>query len=75
MVDDMAVRRPAEAIWIRIALVAALVGSVGGATAALAGRNPGMVRRPVVTDLSPAEEPSCRDVIAIVKRGWVCQQP
>jgi hypothetical protein len=72
MVEDMAARRPG-AIWIRIALAAALMGSVSGATAALAGGNSGMVRRPVVTGLS--EEPSCRDVIAIVKRGWVCQQP
>jgi hypothetical protein len=60
-------------LWRRIVIVAAMVSALVGGVVAAAGRTtasePG-VGEPRL-EAAPVD-PSCRELIAIPKRGWVC---
>jgi hypothetical protein len=63
--------------WRRIVIVAAMVSAMVGGVTAVAGRTtasePGA--GDVAGDLqvqAPWADPSCRQLIALPKRGWVC---
>jgi hypothetical protein len=59
--------------WRRIVVVTAMVSAMVGGVAAVAGRptvaepSPGVLRLE-----APATDPTCRELLAIPKRGWVC---
>jgi hypothetical protein len=60
--------------WRRIVIVAALVSTMVGGVVAVAGRT--TASEPGAGDLrlqAPLADPSCREVIALPKRGWVCE--
>jgi hypothetical protein len=60
-------------VWRRIVIVAAMVSAMVGGVVAVAGRT-------TATEAGVGElriqasrvDPSCRQLIAIPKRGWVC---
>lgn len=60
--------------WRRIVIVAAMVSATVGGVVAVAGRTtaaePGAVERRLQ---APWDDPSCRELIALPKRGWVCE--
>jgi anti-sigma-K factor RskA len=61
-------------VWRRIVIVAAMVSTLVGGVIAVAGRT--MASEPVVSESrlqAPPVDPSCRELIAIPKRGWVCE--
>lgn len=60
-------------VWRRIVIVAAMVSALVGGVVAVAGRT--MASEPSVSETrvqAPLLDPSCRELIAIPKRGWVC---
>ena len=60
-------------VWRRIVIVAAIVSALVGGVVAAAGRT--MASEPGVSASSvqaPPVDPSCRALVAIPKRGWVC---
>ena len=61
-------------VWRRLVIVAALVSTVVGGVVAAAGRTtasePG-AGEPRLQ--APLADPSCRELIALPKRGWVCE--
>ena len=62
-------------VWRRIVIVAALVSTMVGGVVAAAGRTtasePGAAEPRVQ---APLADPSCRELIALPKRGWVCER-
>jgi hypothetical protein len=58
----------------RIVIAAALVSTIVGGVVAAAGRTtasePGASERRLQ---APWADPSCRELIALPKRGWVCE--
>jgi hypothetical protein len=61
-------------VWRRIVIVAAMVAALVGGVVTVAGRT--MASEPVVSESrleAPPVDPSCRELIAIPKRGWVCE--
>jgi hypothetical protein len=61
-------------VWRRIVIVAAMVAAIVGGVIAVAGRT--MASEPGVSESrfeAPRVDPSCRELIAIPKRGWVCE--
>jgi hypothetical protein len=62
-------------IWRRVVVVGAMVAALVGGLAAVAGRTtssePG-VSEPRLQ--APWSDPSCRELIAIPKRGWICER-
>jgi hypothetical protein len=62
-------------VWRRVVIVAAMVAAMVGGVAAVAVRTtatePG-VNQPRLQ--APWEDPSCRELIAIPKRGWICER-
>jgi hypothetical protein len=61
-------------VWRRLVLVAALVSAMVGGVAAMGGRT--MASEPgagVPRLQAPWGDPSCRQLIALPKRGWVCE--
>ena len=61
-------------LWRRIVIVAAMVSAMVGGVTAVAGRT--MASEPGAGDLhvqAPWADPSCRQLIALPKRGWVCR--
>jgi hypothetical protein len=61
--------------WRRVAIVVALVSTLAGGVAAVAGRT--TASEPVVSEVHPQapwDDPSCRELIALPKRGWVCER-
>jgi hypothetical protein len=63
-------------VWRRIVLVAALVSTMVGGVVAAAGRT--TASEPGAGELrlqAPWADPSCRELIALPKRGWVCERP
>ena len=59
--------------WRRLVVVAAMVSAMVGGVTAVAGRT--MASEPSAGDLhvqAPLADPSCRQLIALPKRGWVC---
>jgi hypothetical protein len=62
-------------VWRHIVIVAAMVSALVGGVVAAAGRT--MASEPGVGGPrleAPPVDPSCRELIAIPKRGWVCEQ-
>jgi hypothetical protein len=61
-------------VWRHIVIVAALVSAMVGGMVAVAGRTtasePGTAEPRLQ---APWEDPSCRELIALPKRGWVCE--
>jgi hypothetical protein len=60
--------------WRGIVIVAAMVSAMVGGAVAVAGRT--MASEPGVNELGlppPWMDPSCRELIALPKRGWVCE--
>jgi hypothetical protein len=74
MERETAAARLSGQVWRRVVIVAAMVSApVGGVTAA-AGRT--MASEPGASESrveAPLLDPSCRQLIAIPKRGWVCE--
>jgi hypothetical protein len=61
-------------VWRRIVIVAAMVAAIVGGVVAVAGRT--MASEPGVSESrleAPPVDRSCRELIAIPKRGWVCE--
>jgi hypothetical protein len=61
-------------VWRRIVIVAALVSAMVGGVVAVAGGT--MASEPGAGELrlqAPWADPSCRELIGIPKRGWVCE--
>jgi hypothetical protein len=57
-----------------LVIVAAMVSALVGGAVAVAGRT--MASEPAAADLhlqAPLADPSCRELIALPKRGWVCE--
>ena len=60
-------------VWRRIVIVAAMVSAMVGGVVAVAGRT--TATEAGVGELriqAPRVDPSCRQLSAIPKRGWVC---
>jgi hypothetical protein len=63
-------------VWRRLVIVAAMVAALVAGAVAVAGRT--MATEPGVSGSrlegleAPLADPSCRELIAIPKRGWVC---
>ena len=61
-------------VWRRIVIVAALVSTMVGGVVAAAGRT--TASEPGTGEPSlqaPWADPSCRELVGIPKRGWVCE--
>jgi hypothetical protein len=61
-------------LWRRIVIVAALVSAMVGGAVAVAGGT--MASEPAAGEprlQAPWADPSCRELIGIPKRGWVCE--
>jgi len=61
--------------WRRTVIVAALVSAMVGGVVAVAERT--MASEPGAGELrlqAPWADPSCRELIALPKRGWVCER-
>jgi hypothetical protein len=73
MERDTATARLSGQVWRRIVIVAAMVSALVGGVVAMAGRT--MASEPAVGQSrldAPVVDPSCRELIAIPKHGWVC---
>jgi hypothetical protein len=75
MERETATPRLSGQVWRRIVIVAAMVSALVGGVVAAAGRT--MASEPGVGGSrleAPPVDPSCRELIAIPKRGWVCEE-
>ena len=74
MEPTTAAARLSGQVWQRIVIVSALVSAMVGSTVAMTGHTtasePGAGDRRLQ---APWEDPSCRELIALPKRGWVCE--
>ena len=62
-------------VWRRVVIVAAMVVATVGGVAAVAGRTTASEPRVSEPRLqAPWTDPSCRELIAIPKRGWICER-
>jgi hypothetical protein len=62
-------------VWRRVVVVAAMVSALVGGVVNVAGRTAVSEPVPGVPEpgvQAPALDPSCRQLIAFPKRGWVC---
>jgi hypothetical protein len=62
-------------VWRRIVIVAALVSALVGGVVAVAEPTP--ASEPGAGELrlqAPWGDPTCRELIALPKRGWVCER-
>jgi hypothetical protein len=74
MERETATARLSGQVWRRIVIVAAMVAALVGGAVAIAGRT--MASEPGVSQPrleAPPLDPSCRELLAIPKRGWVCE--
>jgi hypothetical protein len=61
-------------VWRRLVIVAAMVSALVGGAVAATGRT--MASEPSGGELqvqAPWADPSCRELIALPKWGWVCE--
>ena len=61
-------------VWRQIVVAAAMVSALVGGVIAVAGRT--MASEPGVSESrleAPLTDPSCRELLAIPKWGWVCE--
>ena len=73
MERETAAARLSGQVWRRVVIVAAMVSALVGGVTAAAGRT--MASEPGVSESrleAPPVDPSCRELIAMPKRGWVC---
>jgi hypothetical protein len=73
MERESATARLSGQVWRRVVIVAAMVSALVGGAVAVAGRT--MASEPGVSESrveAPPVDPSCRELIAVSKRGWVC---
>jgi hypothetical protein len=73
MERETAAARLSGQVWRRVVIVAAMVSALVGGVTAVAGQT--MASEPGVSESrveAPPVDPSCRELIAIPKRGWVC---
>jgi hypothetical protein len=64
-------------VWRRIVIVAAMVSAMVGGVVALAGSTTASEPRadgPRLQAPAPWEDASCSELIALPKRGWVCER-
>jgi hypothetical protein len=74
MERETATARLSGQVWRHIVIVAAMVAALVAGVVAVAGRT--MASEPRVSESvleAPPVDPSCRELIAIPKRGWVCE--
>ena len=74
MEQEAATARLPGQIWRRIVIVTAMVSALVGGAVAVAGRT--VASEPGVSGSrlgAPLVDPSCRQLIAIPKRGWICE--
>jgi hypothetical protein len=74
MERETATARLSAQVWRRVVIVAAMVSALVGGVVAAAGRT--VASEPGVSESrleAPPADPSCRELIAIPKRGWVCE--
>jgi hypothetical protein len=74
MEREAAAARLSRQVWRRIVIVAAMVSAMVGGVVAVAGRT--MASEPGVSEPrleAPLGDPSCRELVAIPKLGWVCE--
>ena len=74
MERETATARLSGQVWRRIVIVAAMVAALVGGAVAIAGRT--MASEPGGSQPrleAPPVDPSCRELLAIPKRGWVCE--
>jgi hypothetical protein len=74
MRPEITTARLSGQVWRHIVIVAAMVSAMVAGVVAVAGRT--MASEPVVSQVSPQAppvDPSCRELIALPKRGWVCE--
>jgi hypothetical protein len=74
MERETATARLSGQVWRRIVIVAAMVSALVGGVVAVTEHT--MASEPAVSESSlgaPPVDPSCRQLIAIPKRGWVCE--
>ena len=76
MERETAAARLSGQVWRRIVIVAAMVAALVAGAVAVAGRTmasePGVSGSRLEGVEAPPVDPSCRELIAIPKRGWVC---
>ena len=73
MERETAAARLSGQVWRRVVIVAAMVSALVGGVVAAGGRT--LASEPGVSECrleAPLLDPSCRELIAIPKRGWVC---
>jgi hypothetical protein len=73
MEREVAAAHLSRQVWRHIVIVAAVVSALVGGVVALAGRT--TASEPSISESrleAPAVDPSCRELIAMPKRGWVC---
>jgi hypothetical protein len=73
--DKAATAQLSGQAWRRIVIMAVLVSTLVGGVVAATGRPP--ASRPATGELrlqAPWADPSCRELIALPKRGWVCER-
>lgn len=71
---DTATAHLSGQVWRQIVIVAAIVSALVGGIVATADRT--TASEPVVSDPrleAPSIDPSCRELLAIPKWGWVCE--
>jgi hypothetical protein len=74
MERETAAARLSGQVWRRIVIMAAMVSALVGGVTAVAGRT--MASEPSASESrleAPPVDPSCRELIAIPKRGWICK--
>jgi hypothetical protein len=74
MERETATARLPGQVWRHVVIVAAMVSALVGGVFAVAGRT--MASEPGVGESrlqAPPTDPSCRELLALPKRGWVCE--
>jgi hypothetical protein len=74
MEREIATAQLSGRVWRQIVIAAAMVSALVGGVVAVAGRT--MAYEPGVSESrleAPPIDPSCRELLAIPKWGWVCE--
>jgi hypothetical protein len=75
MDSQAAIAQLSGQVWQRIVIVAALVSAIVAGLVAPTGRTPAPEPGAGEARLqAPLADPSCRELIALPKRGWVCER-
>jgi hypothetical protein len=63
-----------EEVWRRVVIVAMVSAMVGGVVAVAGRATAPELAASEVRVQAPWADPSCRELIALPKRGWVCER-